>query len=68
MINDIRELDLGRVLGSERNASELRHLLELIQTTDYASSSSRWTAQGQLESFLQVGVSREPIEILIVLG
>lgn len=35
LIQDIGELDLDCVLGSRRNADELRRLVEVIETMDF---------------------------------
>lgn len=50
MIHDMRQLNLDRVLRGERKASEYRHLLGVIESTYYASLTSRWTERGLLES------------------
>ena len=50
LIRDIRALDLVRVLGSQRNADELRRLLTVIETTNLAELDPGWTSRGVIES------------------
>lgn len=50
MIRDILELDLKRVLRSGMNADELRRLLDVIKSVDFASLNLNWMSRGRIDS------------------
>lgn len=55
MILDIRELDLVRIITSERNAIFLCHLLDLISGTDLSLQTYAWMSGRTVQPLLPDG-------------
>lgn len=49
LIRHIRELDLLCVVGSKKNSDDLRHLLDVVEATDFAGLNPNWASCGRIE-------------------
>lgn len=50
IIRNFRALDFPRVFRSERNAAELRAILEFVESTNFSSLSLAWRFRGEHQS------------------